>query len=46
MKNLSFAWRKNYVSSTWFKREEKEKATFSPGENERETDCVLMRKEH
>ena len=41
----SFAWRKNYVLNTRFKREEKRKVTFIIGENETEIDFVLIMKE-
>ena len=34
------------MSNTWSKREEKRKVTFRMGENEREIDFVLMKKEH
>ena len=34
------------VSNTWLKREEKRKVTFRKGENEPETDFVLIKKEH
>ena len=34
------------MSNTWFKREEKRKVTFKLGENETESDFVLIRKEH
>ena len=34
------------VSWTWFNREEKRKVTFRMGEDEREIDFVLIKKEH
>ena len=33
MNIISFVWRRNYVSNTWFKREEKRKVAFRMGEN-------------
>ena len=32
------------VSNSWFKREEKRKATFRMGKNEKEIDFVLIKK--
>ena len=34
------------VSNTWSKREEKRKVTFTMGENETESNFVLIMKEH
>ena len=42
----SFVWRRNYVSNTWSKREEKRMVTFRMGENKAEIDLVLTKKEY